>query len=44
MRMSALRSRRGALLPPLESALDRFVGECEIEWKAKPNFARIAAE
>jgi len=43
-RISALHSRRGVLLPPLASALDRFVGECEIDWKATRDVVQVAAE
>jgi dTDP-4-dehydrorhamnose reductase len=42
--VAALHSRRGMLLPPLASALDRFVNECEIDWRATPDVVGIAAE
>jgi dTDP-4-dehydrorhamnose reductase len=43
-RVLALESRRGALLPPLASALDRFMWDCEMDWASKPETVRIAAE
>jgi hypothetical protein len=44
LRNVALQSRRGALLPPLASALDRFVLDCEVDWAPKPATLQIAAE
>jgi dTDP-4-dehydrorhamnose reductase len=44
LRNSALHSRRGALLPPLASALDRFVRDCEVDWAPRPAALRVAAE
>ena len=38
---SVLGSERGTLLPPLESVLDRFCGECELQWAPEP--AALAA-
>jgi dTDP-4-dehydrorhamnose reductase len=40
---TALTSERGLLLPPLESALDRFIRDSEVDW-ALPHPAAVAAE
>jgi dTDP-4-dehydrorhamnose reductase len=40
---TALTSERGLLLPPLESALDRFFRDSEVDW-ALPDRAAVAAE
>jgi dTDP-4-dehydrorhamnose reductase len=40
---TALTSERGLLLPPLESALDRFFRDSEVDW-ALPHQAAVAAE
>jgi dTDP-4-dehydrorhamnose reductase len=40
---TALMSERGLLLPPLESALDRFFRDSEVDW-ALPDRAAVAAE
>jgi len=37
-------SERGVLLPPLESALDRFFRDCEIDWAMDGKPLSIAAE
>jgi dTDP-4-dehydrorhamnose reductase len=38
----ALSTRRGSILPPLESALDRFFRDCELDWTI--DATRLAAE
>jgi dTDP-4-dehydrorhamnose reductase len=40
---TAMTSERGLLLPPLESALDRFFRDSEVDW-ALPHPAAVAAE
>jgi dTDP-4-dehydrorhamnose reductase len=40
---TALTSERGVLLPPLESALDRFFRDSEVDW-AQHQPAAVAAE
>lgn len=40
----ALATERGELLPPLASALDRFVRDCEPDWRLAEGAAQIAAE
>lgn len=39
-----LATERGELLPPLASALDRFVRDCEPEWRLPEGGMQIAAE
>jgi len=39
---SALGSERGALLPPLDDALSRFVRECETSWAGREDPGRAA--
>lgn len=41
---TALTSERGILLPSLESALDRFFRDSEIEWTLNPEIMSVAAE
>lgn len=41
---NALTSGRGLLLPPLDSAIDRFFHACEIGWVPDDAFVRVAAE
>ncbi len=44
LRVSALTSRRGLVMPALTGALHRFVGDCESNWRSTPELAGIAAE
>lgn len=41
---TALTSERAVLLPPLESALDRFMRDSEVDWSASADALTIAAE
>lgn len=43
-RPAPLRSVRGELMPPLESALDRYVAHCAFDWKAPVRAQPLAAE
>jgi dTDP-4-dehydrorhamnose reductase len=43
-RANALTSERGLLLPPLDSAIDRFFHDCEIGWVRDDVPLREAAE
>jgi dTDP-4-dehydrorhamnose reductase len=43
VRNTALSSERGLLMPPVESALDRYLRDCEIPWRESAGFA-LAAE
>ena len=42
-RATALTSARGLILPPLESAMDRFFRESEVDWTVENPFS-LAAE
>ena len=44
IRSHALATERGALMPPLHSALDRFVADCEPDWRLGDGVLRVAAE
>jgi dTDP-4-dehydrorhamnose reductase len=41
---TALATERGALLPSFESALERYVRNCEIDWAARDDIMSVAAE
>jgi dTDP-4-dehydrorhamnose reductase len=41
---TALTSERGLLLPPLDSAIDRFFNDCEIGWVPEDALVLEAAE
>jgi dTDP-4-dehydrorhamnose reductase len=40
----ALATEAGSLMPSLDSALDRFVRDCEPDWRAQNGLLQIAAE
>ena len=41
---TALASERGVLLPPLESGLDRYFCDCEVDWAVRDAISSVAAE
>jgi dTDP-4-dehydrorhamnose reductase len=41
---SALTSERGLLLPPLPSAIDRYLATCEADWRPAADVPSVAAE